>query len=127
MPRFPHKQRVFSPSPVLSRLIPSFSNTLSPYTLPVLVHGVQSMQNLKPAKEFRTLIANEESLDALMEIKGHLEYYLPEESGNDKRALAYLWRDVLWAIWGTASENGGSKVIKSAPKELRERYQEIFR
>lgn len=31
MPRFPHKQRVFSPSPVLSRLIPSFSNTLSPY------------------------------------------------------------------------------------------------
>lgn len=31
MPCFPHKQRVFSPSPVLSRLIPSFSNTLSPY------------------------------------------------------------------------------------------------
>ena len=95
-------------------------------SLPVLVHGVQSMQNLKPAKEFRALIANEESLDALLEIKGHLEYYLPEESGNDKRALAYLWRDVLWAIWGTASENGGSKVIKTAPKELRERYQEIF-
>ncbi len=80
-------------------------------SLPVLVHGVQSMQHLQPAKEFRTLIANEESLDALLEIKGHLEYYLPEESGNDKRALAYLWRDVLWAIWGTASENGGSKVI----------------
>lgn len=32
MPCFPHKQRVFSPSPVLSRLIPSFSNTLSPYS-----------------------------------------------------------------------------------------------
>ena len=79
------------------------------------------MQNLKPAKEFRALIANEESLDALLEIKGHLEYYLPEESGNDKRALAYLWRDVLWAIWGTASENGGSKVIKTAPKELKEK------
>ena len=45
-------------------------------SLPVLVHGVQSMQNLKPAKEFRTLIANEESLDALLEIKEHLEYYL---------------------------------------------------
>ena len=95
-------------------------------SLPVLVHGVQSMQNLKPAKEFRALIANEESLDALLEIKGHLEYYLPEESGNDKRALAYLWRDVLWAIWGTASENGGSKVIKSAPKELKEKYQQVF-
>ena len=35
-------------------------------------------------------------------------------------------RDRLWAIWGQASENGGSKVIKTAPKELRERYQEIF-
>ena len=97
-----------------------------PWTLGVLVRGALSMQNLKPAKEFRTLIANEESLDALMEIKGHLEYYLPEESGNDKRALAYLWRDVLWAIWGTASENGGSKVIKTAPKELKEKYQQVF-
>ena len=55
-----------------------------------------------------------------------LNYYLPEESGNDKRALAYLWRDVLWAIWGTASENGGSKVIKTAPKELKEKYQQVF-
>ena len=95
-------------------------------SLPVLVHGVQSMQNLKPAKEFRTLIANEESLDALLEIKGHLEYYLSEESGSNKRALEYLWRDVLWAIWGKDSENGGSKVIKSAPKELKEKYQQVF-
>ena len=37
-----------------------------------------------------------------------------------------LWRDVLWAIWGTASENGGSKVIKTAPKELKEKYQQVF-
>ena len=95
-------------------------------SLPVLVHGVQSMQNLKPTKEFRTLIANEESLDALLEIKTHLEYYLPDESRSDKRALAYLWRDVLWAIWGSSSENGGSKVIKSAPKELKEKYQQVF-
>ena len=84
------------------------------------------MQNLKPAKEFRALIANEESLDALLEIKGHLEYYLSEESGSNKRALDYLWRDVLWAIWGKDSENGGSKVIKLAPKELKEKYQQVF-
>ena len=95
-------------------------------SLSVLVHGVQSMQNLKPAKEFRTLIANEESLNALLEIKGQLEYYLPEDSGNNKRALAYLWRDVLWAIWGKDSENGGRKVIKTAPKELKEKYQQVF-
>ena len=54
-------------------------------SLPVLVHGVQSMQELKPAKEFRTLIANEESLNALLEIKEHLEDYLPEESGGTER------------------------------------------
>ena len=95
-------------------------------SLPVLVHGVQSMQNLKPAKEFRTLIANEESLDALLEIKGRLEDYLPEEGARDRRARDYLWREVLWAIWGKDSENGGSKVIKSAPKELKEKYQQVF-
>ncbi|OUP27509.1 DUF6138 family protein [Faecalibacterium sp. An192] len=95
-------------------------------SLPVLVHGVQSMQNLKPVKEFRTLIANEESLDALLEIKTHLEYYLPDESRSDKKAPAYLWRDVLWAIWGSSSENGGSKVIKSAPKDLKEKYRQVF-
>ncbi len=95
-------------------------------SLPVLVHDVQSMQNLEPAKEFCTLIANKESLDAQLEIKGQLEYYLSEESGSNKRALDYLWRDVLWAIWGKDSENGGSKVIKSAPKELKEKYQQVF-
>ncbi len=79
-----------------------------------------------PRKKFRPLIANEESLDTLLEIKGHLEYYLPEESGSDKRALAYLWRDVLWTIWGPSSKNGGSKVIKTASKELKEKYQQIF-
>ena len=49
-----------------------------------------------------------------------------KNTGSNKRALAYLWRDVLWAIWGTASENGGSKVIKTAPKELKEKYQQVF-
>ena len=95
-------------------------------SLPVLVHGVQSMQGMKPAKEFRTLIANKESLDALLEIKGHLGDYLHEEGAHDQRAQDYLWREVLWAIWGSASENSGGRVIKSAPKEWRERYQKIF-
>ena len=95
-------------------------------SLPVLVHGVQSMQNLSPAKEFRALIANTESLDALLEIRGRLAYYLPEEGAHDQRARDYLWREVLWAIWGQASENGGGKVIKAAPEELREKYRQVF-
>ena len=95
-------------------------------TLPVLIHGVQSMQGMKPAKEFRALIANEESLNALLEIKGHLEDYLPEENCQDKRSQDFLWQDVLWGIWGQAAQNGGGKVIKAAPAELREQYQKIF-
>lgn len=95
-------------------------------TLPVLVHGVQSMQNLKPAKEFRTLIANEESLNALLEVKNHLDEYLPEENCQNKREQDFLWQEVLWGIWGQAAENGGSKVIKAAPKELKEKYQQVF-
>ena len=95
-------------------------------SMPVLIHGVQSMQNLKPAKEFRTLIANEESLNALLEVKGHLEDYLPEEYCRDKRSQDFLWQDVLWAIWGKDSQNGGSKVIKAVPEELREKYQQVF-
>ena len=95
-------------------------------TMPVLVNGVQSMQGFKPAKEFRTLIANEESLNALLKIKEHLGDYLPEEAKRSKNATVYLWRDVIWGIWGKDSENGGKKVIKAAPAHLREIYEQIF-
>ena len=95
-------------------------------TMPVLVNGVQSMQGFKPAKEFRTLIANEESLNALLKIKEHLGDYLPEEARKSKNAPVYLWRDVIWGIWGKDSENGGKKVIKAAPAHLRDIYKQIF-
>ena len=92
-------------------------------SIPVMLHGIQSMQELKPAKELRTLIANEGSLDA----KAHLENYLPVEEKRDKKAWEYLWKGMIWVIWGQDSENGGSKVIKAAPEEWKEWYQENFR
>lgn len=95
-------------------------------TMPVLVNGVQSMQGFKPAKEFRTLIANEESLNALLKIKEHLKDYLPEEVRRSKNAPVYLWHDVIWGIWGKDSENGGKKIMKAAPAHLREIYEQIF-
>ena len=95
-------------------------------TMPVLLHGVLSMQELRPAKEFGALIANDESLDALLAAKRSLADYLPEETEHDKDAQDYLWRGALWAIWGKASENGGSKVIKAAPEELKEKYRQVF-
>lgn len=95
-------------------------------TMPVLLHGVLSMQELRPAKEFGALIANDESLDALLAAKRRLADYLPEESEHDRDAQDYLWRGALWAIWGRASENGGDKVIKAAPEELKEKYRLVF-
>lgn len=95
-------------------------------TMPVLLHGVLSMQELRPAKEFGALIANDESLDALLAAKRRLADYLPEESEHDSEAQDYLWRGALWAIWGRASENGGGKVIKAAPEELKEKYRQVF-
>ena len=97
-----------------------------PWTLGVLVRGALSMQWLEPAREFRSLIANEESLDALLAVKRRFSAYLLPEENEDPKFRAIAWQSLLWVIWGQASENGGSKVIKSAPKELRERYQEIF-
>ena len=98
-----------------------------PWTLEVLVRGALSMQWLEPAREFRSLIANGESLDALLAVKRRFSAYLLPEENEDPKFRAIAWQSLLWAIWGQASENGGSKVIKTAPKELKERYSEIFR
>ena len=97
-----------------------------PWTLGVLVRGALSMQNLKPAKEFRSLIANAESLDALLTVKRRFSAYLLPEEDKDPKFRAIAWQSLLWAIWGSSSENGGSKVIKTAPKELKEKYQQVF-
>ena len=84
------------------------------------------MQELRHAKEFGALIANDESLDALLAAKRRLADYLPEDEKREKNAQDYLWRGALWAIWGKASENGGGKVIKAAPEELKEKYRQVF-
>ena len=97
-----------------------------PWTLGVLVRGTLSMQWLEPAKEFSRLIANAESLDALLAVKHRLSAYLLSEENKDPKFRAIAWQSLLRAIWGTSSENGGSKVIKSAPKELKEKYQQVF-
>ena len=89
--------------------------------------GALSMQNLKPAKEFRSLIANAESLDALLDSQAPLFRLSPAGRGQGPEIPGLsLGESLLWAIWGPASENGGSKVIKTAPKELKEKYQQVF-
>ena len=97
-----------------------------PWTLGVLVRGALSMQWLEPAREFRSLIANGESLDALLAVKRRFSAYLLPEENKDPKFRAIAWQSLLWAIWGKDSENGGSKTIKTAPKELKEKYQQVF-
>lgn len=95
-------------------------------TMPVLVHGVQSMQAMTPDKSFRTLIANEASLNALLEVKAHLADYLPEDSDRDKRSLEFLWQEVLWGIWGSMSVEKSKKLIKQAPEHLSHIYRQVL-
>ena len=97
-----------------------------PWTLGVLVRGALSMQWLEPVREFRSLIANAESLDALLIVKHRFSAYLLSQENKDPKFRAVAWQSLLWAIWGPSSENGGSKVIKSTPKELKEKYQQVF-
>ncbi len=96
------------------------------WTLRVLVRGALSMQWLKPAKEFHSLIANAESLDALLTVKRNFSAYLLPEEDKDPKVRAIAWQSLIWAIWGKDSENGGRKVIKAAPVQLRELYEQIF-
>ena len=74
----------------------------------------------------RDRIANGESLDALLAVKRRFSAYLLPEENEDPKFRAIAWQSLLWAIWGPASENGGSKAIKTAPKELKEKYQQVF-
>ncbi len=96
------------------------------WTLGVLVRGALSMQWLEPAREFRSLIANAESLDALLAVKRRFPDYLLPDERKDAKFQAIAWQSLLWAIWGKDSQNSGSKITKAAPEELREKYQKIF-
>ena len=63
-----------------------------PWTLGVLVRGALSMQWMKPAKEFRSLIANAESLDALLAVKRRFSAYLLSEENKDRNSGPSLGR-----------------------------------
>ena len=91
-------------------------------------------------------MANEESLNALLEAKVHLSEIVPsgfssdddddddddekpteETEASPEEVLQYAWETVCYVIWGKASAKGGQKVIDTAPKELKEQYAEVFR
>ena len=50
------------------------------------MRGALSMQWLEPAREFRSLIANGESLDALLAVKRRFSAYLLPEENEDRNS-----------------------------------------
>ena len=77
-----------------------------------MVRGALSMQWLEPAKEFRSLIANAESLDALLTVKVPLSAYLLPEENEARNSGPSLGRPALGHLGASLWKLGGSKVIK---------------
>lgn len=93
MPRFPHKQRVFSPSPVLSRLIPSFSNTLSPYT--DQQDRIRSNLNFRTVKKGTILHNGDMDCTGLLLVKaGQLRAYILSDEGREITIYRLFDRDL---------------------------------
>ena len=112
-------------------------------TVSIFVRGVLSMQNMKYSKDYAAWMANEESLNALLETKIHLSEIVPsgfsseEDEDYDEKpnqetessleeVLQYAWETVCYVIWGKASAKSGQKVVEAAPEELKELYRQIF-
>ena len=112
-------------------------------TVSIFVRGVLSMQNMKYSKDYAAWMANEESLNALLETKIHLSEIVPsgfsseEDEDDDEKpnqetessleeVLQYAWETVCYVIWGKASAKSGQKVVEAAPEELKELYRQIF-
>ena len=64
------------------------------------------MQWLEPAREFRSLIANEESLDALLAVKRRFSTYLLPEENETRNSRAIAWQ--------SCSGPSGGKPLKTA-------------
>lgn len=83
-----------------------------PWTLGVLVRGALSMQWLEPAREFRSLIANGESLDALLAVKRRFSAYLLPEENEDRNSGPSLGR-------ACSGPSGGKPLKTAAARSLR--------
>ena len=96
-------------------------------TLPVFVHGIQSMQGFRPAKSFAKLVANERSVKALLHLKNNLSSFLFRSVQPKERDLILLWARILYAIWGPLVLQHKEKIIKTAPHDLQDMYCLLLR
>ena len=101
-------------------------------SMPVFIKGIMSMQEMKPHKDFSTLMQNPDSLDALLTAKEKLLEEVTHEIEKDKNASItpyelrdLVWENVCYTIWGITNDKQRMKVIKNASEELKERYQQL--
>ncbi|MDJ0364886.1 DUF6138 family protein [Hymenobacter sp. H14-R3] len=107
-------------------------------TLPVFMHCLLSTQSHKHYKLFAEQFGTRENLALLLACKHNFVPYLPEESQEpidpefldddvdteQQSLIAYLWEDVLNAIFGSPTLT--PKLLKAASEELRPLYTELF-
>ncbi|MDR1911536.1 MAG: DUF6138 family protein, partial [Helicobacteraceae bacterium] len=79
----------------------------------IFVECAANIQELEPHKIYAQKIANEQSLRLLLAKKSELD----EE---------YIWNSVLYALWNVTSKAKIAEVIKSAPNELKDIYEEVL-
>lgn len=94
-------------------------------TMGVFIDGVMSMQNFEGAKDFSKLIANEESLTALIDLKDHLGVYLDAKDAKDESFVKYVQDELMYALFGK-QKNNTKKLIESAPDTLRKLYERLL-
>ena len=107
-------------------------------TLPVFMHCLLSTQSHKHYRLFAEQFSTRENLELLLACKHNFVPYLPEESqetidpeflddgvdAEQQSLIAYLWEDVLNAIFGSSTLT--PKLLKAAREELRPLYAELF-
>ncbi|MGI4875241.1 MAG: DUF6138 family protein [Janthinobacterium lividum] len=107
-------------------------------SLPIFMYCLLSTQSHKHYKVFAEQFSTRPKLEMLLAAKHNFVPYLPEENqetldpeflddGVDteqQSLIAYLWEDVLNAIFGSATPT--PKVLKGVPEDLRPLYTELF-
>lgn len=103
----------------------------SPEAVAYLLACARNIQHLRHRKIYATLIANPESLEALLALRersAHASGILTLRANLLGEPVEdHVWRAVLYTIWGKSVEyDGGAKILSSASHELSPLYQRVF-
>lgn len=110
----------------------------TPEAIAYLLTTAGNIQHLRHRKKHASLMANRESLEALLSARHVTSSEAPsgiaalQANLADEPVTDYSWRAGLYAIWGDAAEQRdtlgrvGGTIIDAAPEPLRALYEEVF-